>query len=148
MIDSPKDLKKLNISELKQLSGEVREALMNRLSKCGGHFGPNFGMVEATIALHYVFDSPADKMVFDVSHQCYTHKMLTGRRLAFTDAAHFGDISGYTEPAESEHDFFNIGHTSTSVSLAAGLAKGRELTGGNENVIAVIGRLTQRRRGA
>ena len=138
-IDSPKDLKKLSISELKQLSGEVREALMNRLSKCGGHFGPNFGIVEATIALHYVFDSPSDKIVFDVSHQCYTHKILTGRRLSFTDDAHFGDISGYTEPAESEHDFFNIGHTSTSVSLAAGLAKGRDLMGRNENVIAVIG---------
>ena len=112
---------------------------MNRLSKKGGHFGPNFGFVEATIALHYVFHSPVDKIVFDVSHQSYVHKMLTGRRQAYFEDDHFGDISGYTNPEESEHDFFNVGHTSTSVSLASGLAKGRDLKGGHENIIAVIG---------
>ena len=112
---------------------------MNRLSKRGGHFGPNFGFVEATIALHYVFDSPKDKIVYDVSHQSYTHKMLTGRKNAFLFDEHFGDVSGYTNPEESQHDFFNVGHTSTAVSLACGLAKGRDLKGDRENVIAVIG---------
>ncbi len=138
-ITGPGDLKKLSLNEMKQLAEEIRQALMNRLSKHGGHFGPNFGMVEATIALHYVFDSPRDKFVFDVSHQTYPHKMLTGRALSYIDDAHFDDISGYTNPEESEHDHFNVGHTSTSVSLAAGLARGRDLTGGKENIIAIIG---------
>ena len=138
-IKSPADIKNLSTEQLCALAGEIREGLMNRLSKCGGHFGPNFGFVEATIALHYVFDSPKDKFVFDVSHQCYTHKMLTGRSQAFLNDEHFGDISGYTNPDESEHDFFNVGHTSTSVSLACGLAKGRDLRGEDGNVIAVIG---------
>ncbi len=138
-INSPQDLKSLSIGEMKALAQDIRYALMNRLSKHGGHFGPNFGMVEATIAMHYVFNSPVDKIVFDVSHQCYPHKMLTGRKLAYMDEAHFEDVSGYTNPEESEHDFFNVGHTSTSVSLAAGLAKARDLTGGSENIIAVIG---------
>ena len=124
-INSPADVKQMNMTELKELAGELRAALMNRLSKRGGHFGPNFGMVEATIALHYVFDSPKDKFVFDVSHQSYCHKMLTGRKDAFVNDEHFSDISGYTNPEESEHDFFNVGHTSTSISLAAGLAKAR-----------------------
>lgn len=138
-INSPQDLKSLSIGEMKALAQDIRDALMNRLSKHGGHFGPNFGMVEATIAMHYVFNSPVDKIVFDVSHQCYPHKMLTGRKLAYMDEAHFDDVSGYTNPEECEHDFFNVGHTSTSVSLAAGLAKARDLTGGSENIIAVIG---------
>ncbi len=138
-INSPQDLKSLSIGEMKALAQDIRDALMNRLSKHGGHFGPNFGMVEATIAMHYVFNSPVDKIVFDVSHQCYPHKMVTGRKLAYMDEAHFDDVSGYTNPEESEHDFFNVGHTSTSVSLAAGLAKARDLTGGSENIIAVIG---------
>ncbi len=138
-INSPADVKKLNDSELIELASDVRKGLMNRLSKRGGHFGPNFGFVEATIALHYVFDSPKDKLVFDVSHQCYTHKILTGRKEAFYSDEHFGDISGYTNPEESEHDFFNVGHTSTSVSLACGLAKARDLKGEKENVIAIIG---------
>ncbi|WP_028510469.1 1-deoxy-D-xylulose-5-phosphate synthase [Ruminococcus sp. NK3A76] len=138
-INSPRDLKGLTTDELKALAQDIRDAMLNRLSKHGGHFGPNFGIVEATIAMHYVFDSPKDKIVFDVSHQCYPHKILTGRKLAYTDEAHFNDVSGYTNPEESEHDFFNVGHTSTSVSLAAGLAKGRDLTGGSENIIAVIG---------
>lgn len=138
-INNPADVKKLNVSELKALAREMREALFNKLSVHGGHCGPNFGMVEATIALHYVFDSPKDKFVFDVSHQTYCHKMLTGRKDAFLYKEHYDDISGYSEPSESEHDFFVIGHTSTSVSLACGLAKARDLKGDNENVVAIIG---------
>ncbi|MCQ2460327.1 MAG: 1-deoxy-D-xylulose-5-phosphate synthase [Ruminococcus sp.] len=138
-INSPTDLKTLTTDEMKVLASEIRDGLMNRLSKKGGHFGPNFGFVEATIAMHYVFNSPRDKFVFDVSHQSYTHKMLTGRKDAYLYDEHFSDISGYTNPEESEHDFFNVGHTSTSVSLACGLAKGRDLVGGKENIVAVIG---------
>ena len=138
-INSPSDIKVLNAEQLNALASEIRNGLMNRLSKKGGHFGPNFGFVEATIALHYVFNSPKDKIVFDVSHQSYIHKMLTGRKSAYFDDEHFADISGYTNPEESEHDFFNVGHTSTSVSLACGLAKGRDLKGDTENIIAVIG---------
>ncbi len=138
-ITSPEDLKKLKIEELNKLAQEIREALFNRLSKHGGHFGPNFGMVEATIALHYVFNSPKDKIVFDVSHQTYPHKMLTGRKDSYIYEEHFEDISGYTNPEESRHDLFNVGHTSTSISLASGLAKARDLKGDNDNIIAVIG---------
>ena len=138
-IYSPADVKKLSVKELNELSDEIRVSLLQKLSEHGGHFGPNFGMVEATIALHYVFNSPKDKIVFDVSHQSYVHKMLTGRKNAFLHPEEYDLVSGYTEPQESEHDFFVIGHTSTSVSLASGLAKGRDLTGGNENIIAVIG---------
>ena len=138
-INSPKDLKQLTTEQMTVLAGEIRQALLNRLSTCGGHIGPNLGMVEATIALHFVFDSPKDKLVFDVSHQCYTHKILTGRKEAFLDPAKYASVSGYTNPYESEHDFFTIGHTSTSVSLACGLAKARDLKRDSENVIAVIG---------
>lgn len=138
-VKSPKDIKPLNKSELKILAAEIREALIERTSRCGGHVGPNLGMVEATIAMHYVFDSPVDKIVFDVSHQCYTHKMLTGRAAAFLNPDNYSDVSGYTNPQESEHDFFNIGHTSTAVSLACGLAKARDLKGEKGNIIAVIG---------
>ena len=138
-VNSPKDIKSFNIEELKVLAGEIREALLKKLSVKGGHFGPNFGFVEATIALHYVFDSPKDKIVYDVSHQSYTHKMLTGRKDAFLYPEHYYDVSGYTNPEESEHDFFNIGHTSTAVSLACGLAKARDLKGDKENIIAVVG---------
>ena len=138
-IHSPLDVKKLSIEELNVLGSEIRSTLLKKLSEHGGHFGPNFGMVEATIALHYVFNSPEDKIVYDVSHQSYVHKMLTGRKDAFLYPEKYDEVSGYSEPAESEHDFFVIGHTSTSVSLASGLAKGRDLKGGNENIIAVIG---------
>lgn len=138
-IDSPEDLKALTIEQMESLAEEMRTALIKKLSIHGGHFGPNLGMVEATIALHYVFDSPKDKIVFDVSHQSYCHKMLTGRKDAFLYEEHYDDVSGYTNPEESEHDFFNVGHTSTSVSLASGLVKARDLTGGEGNVIAVIG---------
>lgn len=138
-INSPQDVKKLDFAQLEVLAAEMREALLKRLSVHGGHFGPNMGFVEATVALHYVFDSPEDKIVFDVSHQCYPHKMLTGRKNAYLDPAKYDDVTGYTNPLENEHDMFNIGHTSTSVSLACGLAKGRDLCGGKENIIAVIG---------
>lgn len=138
-INSPADVKTLNIMQLNVLAEEMRHALLTRASKHGGHFGPNFGMVEAIIAMHYVFDSPKDKIVFDVSHQCYPHKMLTGRKDAYLYEEHYDDVSGYTNPDESEHDFFTVGHTSTSISLACGLAKARDLNGEDGNVIAVIG---------
>lgn len=138
-INSPSDVKKLGHDERIALAAEMREALLKRASIHGGHFGPNFGMVEATIALHYVFNSPEDKIIFDVSHQSYPHKMLTGRKDAYLYPEKYDDVSGYTNPVESEHDFFEVGHTSTSVSLACGAAKARDLTGGKGNVIAVIG---------
>lgn len=138
-INSPADVKALSVEQMEVLATEVRQALLHKLSEHGGHIGPNLGMVEATIALHYVFNSPHDKIVYDVSHQSYTHKILTGRKEAFLNAADYDKVSGYTNPQESEHDFFTIGHTSTSVSLACGLVKARDLKGGNENIIAVIG---------
>ena len=138
-VNSPKDLKKLNIEECCTLAQEIREALILRASKFGGHLASNLGVVELTIALHYVFDSPTDKFVFDVSHQCYTHKILTGRANAFLNEEQYRSVSGYTNPDESEHDFFKVGHTATSISLAIGLAHARELNKKNENVIAIIG---------
>lgn len=138
-IHSPEDIKNLTREELKDLSEELRANLMKKLSAHGGHVGPNLGVVEATVALHYVFDAPKDKIVFDVSHQSYVHKMLTGRIEAFIDPAHYDDVTGYTCPRESEYDLFEIGHTSTSIALAAGLAKSRDLEGGKENVVAFIG---------
>lgn len=138
-INQPTDVKNLNSEQLHVLADEMRQALLQKLSKHGGHFGPNLGMVEATIALHYVFNSPTDKIVYDVSHQSYPHKMLTGRKDAFLYEDKYDDVSGYSNPDESDHDFFTIGHTSTSVSLACGLAKGRDLKGDRENIIAVIG---------
>ena len=134
-INGPEDVKKLNIEEMTALAEEMRHALLKRASIHGGHFGPNFGMVEAIIALHYVFESPKDKMVFDVSHQTYPHKMLTGRKDAYLYEEHYDDVTGYSCPQESEH----VGHTSTSVSLACGLAKARDLRGESANVIAIIG---------
>lgn len=138
-INQPTDVKNLNSEQLHVLADEMRQALLQKLSKHGGHFGPNLGMVEATIALHYVFNSPTDKIVYDVSHQSYPHKMLTGRKDAFLYEDKYDDVSGYSNSDESDHDFFTIGHTSTSVSLACGLAKGRDLKGDSENIIAVIG---------
>ena len=138
-INQPTDVKNLNSEQLHILADEMRQALLQKLSKHGGHFGPNVGMVEAAIALHYVFNSPTDKIVYDVSHQSYPHKMLTGRKDAFLYEDKYDDVSGYSNPDESDHDFFTIGHTSTSVSLACGLAKGRDLKGDKENIIAVIG---------
>lgn len=138
-INGPKDLKTLNAAERKELAQEIRQAMLKRASIHGGHFGPDFGIVEATIALHTVLDSPKDKIVWDVSHQVYPHKILTGRKQAYLEEEHYDDVSGYSNPAESEHDFFEVGHTSTSISLASGLAMARDLRGGHENIIAVIG---------
>ena len=138
-INEPKDLNSLSKEELEKLSKEIREILLKKLSIHGGHFGPNFGMVEAIIAMHYVFDSPKDKFVFDVSHQSYPHKILTGRKDAFIYEEKYDEVTGYTNPNESEHDLFNVGHTSTSISLASGLVKARDLKGENYNVVAVIG---------
>ena len=138
-ITSPADIKGYGAAERKALAEEMRGALLKRASVHGGHFGPDFGIIETIIALHTVFDSPTDKIVYDVSHQCYPHKMLTGRVEAYIDEDKYDEVSGYTNPEESPHDFFNVGHTSTSISLASGLAKARDLTGRRENVIALIG---------
>lgn len=139
-IHSPEDIRKMDIGQLSRLAAEMRTALIHKLSATGGHVGPNLGMVEATIALHYVFDTPSDKLVFDVSHQCYPHKMLTGRVQAFTETAHYKDVNGFTNPRENaDYDLFSIGHTSTALSLASGIAKARDLAGGKENVVAVVG---------
>ncbi|MCR1931149.1 1-deoxy-D-xylulose-5-phosphate synthase [Enterococcus gallinarum] len=138
-ITDPADLKKLSAAELQQVSEEARNVLLEKISHHGGHNGPNLGVVEMTVALHAVFDSPRDKMIFDVSHQTYIHKMLTGRGQAFWDPAHYSDVSGYTNPKESDHDLFTVGHTSTSLSLANGVAKARDLKNEEGNVIAVIG---------
>lgn len=138
-INEAADVKKFKVDELDKLAAEIREALFNRLTKIGGHFGPNFGIVEAEIALHYVFNSPTDQFVFDVSHQSYPHKILTGRKAGYIYDDHFSEDSGYTNPDESEHDLFNVGHTSTSISLATGLVKARDLKGEKRNVIALIG---------
>ncbi len=138
-INGPEDIKRLNFNELQTLADETRHYLLQKVSEHGGHVGPNLGMVEATVALHYVFHSPNDKFIFDVSHQSYPHKILTGRKEAFMDAQHYDDVSGYSEPSESAHDHFVIGHTSTSISLACGMAKARDLQGGTENIIAIIG---------
>lgn len=138
-INEAADVKKFKVDELDKLAAEIREALFNRLTKIGGHFGPNFGIVEVEIALHYVFNSPTDQFVFDVSHQSYPHKILTGRKAGYIYDDHFSEDSGYTNPDESEHDLFNVGHTSTSISLATGLVKARDLKGEKRNVIALIG---------
>lgn len=140
-IKSPADLKGLDIEALNVVADETRRAVLNRVSKHGGHVGPNLGFVEATIALHYVFDAPVDKFVFDVSHQCYPHKVLTGRAAGFLgDVDDMNAISGYSSPSECpEYDNFEVGHTSTSVSLATGLQKARDVKGTHENIIAVIG---------
>ena len=138
-IKSPADIRNMNVTELSELAAELRATLLKKLSAHGGHIGPNLGMVEAVIALHYVFNTPEDKIVFDVSHQTYPHKMITGRMQAFTDPAHYDDVTGYTNPSESEYDLYSLGHTSSAVALAAGIAKARDLKGENENVIAVIG---------
>ena len=138
-ITDAKDLKQLNRAQLHILVDEARTALLNKISQHGGHNGPNLGVVEMTVALHRVFNSPVDKLVFDISHQTYIHKMLTGRAQAFLDPAHFDDVSGYTNPKESEHDLFTVGHTSTSLALANGIAVARDLKQENYNVVALIG---------
>lgn len=140
-IQSPADLKNLDIEALNIVANETRQAVLNRVSKHGGHVGPNLGFVEATVALHYVFNAPKDKFVFDVSHQCYPHKVLTGRAAGFLgNVDDMNAISGYSSPTECpDYDNFEIGHTSTSISLATGLQKARDIKGTNENIIAVIG---------
>lgn len=138
-IMSPADIKSLNLDDLTLLSAELRAVLLKKLAAHGGHVGPNLGVVEATVALHYVFNAPVDKLVFDVSHQTYVHKMLTGRINAFLSPEHYNDVTGYTCPRESNYDLFEIGHTSTSLAMAVGLAKARDLTDGKENVVAFIG---------
>ena len=138
-IHSPSDIKGYTPAQRRALAAEMRAALIARASRIGGHIGPNLGVIEATIALHTVFDAPTDKIIYDVSHQCYPHKMLTGRAAAYLDPAHYGEVSGFTNTEESPYDHFNIGHTSTSISLATGLAKARDLAGRSENVIAFIG---------
>ncbi len=138
-INSPEDVKKLNISEMNVLAGEIRQGVLDKVNTIGGHMGPNLGIVETTIAMHYVFNSPVDKFVFDVSHQCYPHKMLTGRKEGFTNPDKYLTYTGYTAPEESAHDLFKVGHTSTSVSLATGVAKARDLKEEKYNVVALIG---------
>ncbi|WP_125704105.1 1-deoxy-D-xylulose-5-phosphate synthase [Lacticaseibacillus daqingensis] len=138
-IDSPKDLKQLPAAQLPALAQEIRQVLLNKVSVTGGHVGPNLGVVELTIAFHRVFDSPTDKVVWDVSHQSYPHKILTGRKQAWLDPAHYEDVSGFTAPEESPHDFFTIGHTSTSIGLATGMALARDHRHEPGNIVAVIG---------
>lgn len=138
-VNSLIDLKALSNSELQLLCSDIREQLINCLSVTGGHIGSNLAMVELTVALHYVFDSPTDKIVYDVSHQCYTHKLLTGRKCAYVDKDKYGTVSGFTNPPESEHDIFSVGHTSTAISLACGLATARNVKGEKYNIIAVVG---------
>lgn len=138
-VNSPKDVKKLNVKEMNELASDIRAGILNRVNIMGGHLGPDLGIVEATIAMHYVFNSPKDKFVFDVSHQTYPHKMLTGRKAAFTNPLEHLEISGYSNPAESQYDHFIMGHTSTSISLATGMAKARDIKGEKYNVVALIG---------
>lgn len=138
-VNSPDDVKKLSTDEMKLLADEIRTLIINKVNTIGGHMGPNLGIVEATIAMHYVFNSPKDKFIFDVSHQCYTHKILTGRKEGFTNRENYLKYTGYTAPEESEHDIFKVGHTSTSVSLATGVAKARDLRKEKYNVVALIG---------
>ena len=138
-VNNSNDLKTLSNEELTILADEMRELIIKKVNTTGGHFGPNLGIVEMTVAMHRVFNSPVDKFVFDVSHQCYPHKILTGRKEGFTDPDKYLKYTGYTAPEESAHDLFKVGHTSTSVSLATGLAKARDLRGGKENIVAIIG---------
>lgn len=138
-INQPADLKQLSVEDLTKLAAEIRYVLLNKVSQTGGHVGPNLGVVELTIAFHTIFNSPTDKVVWDVSHQSYTHKILTGRKKAWLDPNHYEDVSGYTAPEESPHDYFNIGHTSTSIALATGMASARDLQNKSGNVMAVIG---------
>lgn len=138
-VNSPKDIKNLNTAELEQLCSEIRELMINTVSQTGGHLASNLGVVELTVALHKVFNSPTDQIVFDVGHQCYTHKILTGRKERFSTLRTEGGISGFTRPVESEHDIFSSGHSSVSVSQAVGLARAKQIKGEKGKVIAVIG---------
>ena len=138
-ISGPQDLKKLSIAQMQQLAQEIRTLILEKDAAEGGHLGPDLGIVEATIAYHYVFDAPKDKIVWDVSHQTYPHKMLTGRALAWLDPDHYEDVTPYSNPDESPYDYYAVGHTSTSIGLATGIAKARDLMGNHENIMALIG---------
>ena len=140
-VNEPSDIKRMSLDELKELATEMRQLVLERDAAIGGHVGPNLGVMELTIAYHYVFNSPHDKVIWDVSHQSYAHKMLTGRKIGFMDPDHYEDITGYTSPEESVHDFFEIGHTSTSISLAVGMAQARDFLRPEKhnNIVAVIG---------
>lgn len=140
-VNEPSDIKQMSLDQLKQLAAEMRQLVLERDAKIGGHVGPNLGVMELTLAFHYVFDSPHDKIIWDVSHQCYAHKMLTGRKLGFLDPDHYEDVTGFTSPEESAHDFFEVGHTSTSIALAVGMAQARDLIKpqSTNNIMAVIG---------
>lgn len=138
-IKSPADLKVLDLEEMKQLASEIRHLIIEKDAAVGGHLGPDLGIVELTIAYHYVFDAPGDKIIWDVSHQTYPHKMLTGRAYAWLDPEAYGKVTPYTNPDESPYDYYAVGHTSTSISLATGMAKARDLLGGSERIMAVIG---------
>ncbi|MCL2678165.1 MAG: thiamine pyrophosphate-dependent enzyme, partial [Clostridiales bacterium] len=138
-IGSPKDLRRLSLEQLTRLAGEIRELILQTVSRCGGHLAPNLGVVELTLALHYVFNTPEDKLIWDVGHQCYAHKIVTGRREGFASLRAYGGLSGFPKSQESEYDCFNTGHSSTSISAALALAEARGLRGGDHDVIAVIG---------
>lgn len=139
-VEEPADIKGMTLDQLKQLGSEMRQLIIERDSAIGGHVGPNLGVIEMTIAYHYVFNSPHDKIIWDVSHQCYAHKMLTGRKQGFLDPDHYEDVSGFTSPEESDDDFFEIGHTSTSIALAVGMARARDMRHKkDENIVAMIG---------
>ena len=138
-INSPSDIKHMSIAKMNILAKDIRTAILHKVNTTGGHVGSNLGIVEATIAMHYVFNSPADKFIFDTSHQTYPHKMLTGRKDAFINPLEHPEITGFSNPNESAHDFFILGHTSTSISLATGMAKARDLKGEKYNIIALIG---------
>ncbi|QNI32621.1 1-deoxy-D-xylulose-5-phosphate synthase [Alloacidobacterium dinghuense] len=138
-IQSPADIKKFSVAELESLAQEIRETLIQTLSKTGGHLGPNLGVVELTLAMHFVFDTPADKFVFDVSHQAYIHKLLTGRRERFETIRQAGGLNGFMLRTESEHDIYGAGHAGTALSAALGMAVARDLAGGKEHVVALAG---------
>ncbi len=138
-VNDPADLKGLSIADLNQLATEIREEIIDSISKTGGHFAPNLGAVEITLALHSMLDSPRDKIIWDVGHQSYPHKLITGRRHRFHTIKQLGGISGYCKRAESPHDHIEAGHGGTSISAAIGYARARDLRGGSETVVAVIG---------
>ena len=138
-VDTPKDIKRLNIKELEKLAQEIRHFILQRVAQSGGHLASNLGVVELTLALHYVYDSPIDKIIWDVGHQCYTHKILTGRKQYFNTLRQYGGLSGFPKITESIHDIFETGHSSTSISAALGIVKSRDLLQEDYHVIAVIG---------
>ena len=139
MLDGIPDLKSMSMEQLHSLCDELRNKIIDTVMKNGGHLSSNLGMVELTVALHYVFDFPKDKVIYDVGHQCYTHKLLSGRADKFDTLRKFGGISGFPKREESEYDCYNTGHAGTSISAALGIAKARDIKGEDFNVIAVIG---------